>query len=206
MNNAMCTLKNYLLALLCITILTSCATTQTAPQAPQNQVVGWEARAKTLSSITRWNISGMIAIRNPKDNVSASIHWKQTHKNYALDLFGPMGTNAFKLTGSPHQVSLQNPHGQMFYASSPEQLLVQQTGWNLPVSNLYYWIRGLPVPGVPAQKHLDAYNHITQLDQEGWQIQYLRYTSTNSIDLPTKIFMRSNGLSVKLIISQWQVN
>jgi outer membrane lipoprotein LolB len=197
-------IKTYLLILLCA-LLTSCAT-QTAREAPQNQLVGWEARAKTLSSITSWDISGMIAIRNTKDNVSASMQWQQAKNHYSLNLFGPMGSNAFKLTGSPKQVSLQNPRGQVFYAATPEQLLAQQTGWKLPVSNLYYWIRGLPVPGIPAQKHLDAYNHLTQLDQQGWQIQYLRYTSAHNIDLPTKIFMHSADLSVKLIISQWQVN
>jgi outer membrane lipoprotein LolB len=200
-------LKYFLSALFCTStvVLTSCAT-QTAPQAPVNQVVGWDARNQQLSAITNWNITGMLAIRNPKDNISASLHWQQTGKNYTLNLFGPMGTNAYKLTGNAHQISLQNPRGQMFYASTPEQLLAQQTGWNLPVSHLYYWIRGLPVPGMPAQKRMDVYHHITQLEQDGWQVQYLRYTARNHIDLPTKIFIRAKDLSVKLIISDWQVN
>ena len=198
-------IRCFWLGLASLTILTSCVTTQTESLVPQNQVVAWDARAQTLTKISRWDLNGMIAIRNPQDNITASLHWQQSAKDYSLYLFGPMGTNGFKLTGTQHQVALQNPRGQVFYASSPEALLAQQTGWKLPVSNLYYWIRGLPVPGMAAHKQLDAYNHLMQLHQDGWDIEYLRYTASRHIDLPTKIFLHTKDLSVKIIISQWQL-
>ena len=45
---------------------------------------------------------------------------------------------------------LQTSDGKRYNAASPEQLLAEQWGFHLPVSNMKYWVRGLPVPGIPA--------------------------------------------------------
>ncbi len=184
--------------------LTSCATTPSAI-APQNKSLSWDNRVQTLSGIENWDLKALIAIRNNADANSASLTWQQKKQNYSLSLFGPLGTNSFVLTGAPGKVTLQNPQGQTFSAATPELLLAQQTGWQLPVSYLQYWIRGLPVPNVPAEKHFDTYNHLSELTQQGWKVQFLRYTSTGHVDLPSKIFINSPTLSVKIIISQWQL-
>jgi outer membrane lipoprotein LolB len=185
--------------------LNACTTVTPSAIAPQNNTVSWDNRMHTLSRIQHWDLKGMLAIHDEKDNVSATLHWRQTQQAYTIDLFGPIGTYGFKLTGKPGKVALQNAKGQIFYAATPEALLAQQTGWQLPVSHLYYWVRGLPVPGIAAQKHFDAFNHLTELDQDGFHIQYLRYTVANHIDLPTKIFLNSNTLQVKIIVNQWQL-
>jgi outer membrane lipoprotein LolB len=83
-------------------------------------------------------------------------------------------------------------------------LFEQQLGSRLPVSSLYYWIRGLPVPGIEAQKQLDAFHRITVLSQQGWRIEYSRYSSINQIDLPSKMILNNSALNVKIIINQWQ--
>ncbi len=193
------------LILICTLWLTSCANTTPQSQTPLNKNVSWDSRVQTLSGIENWDLNALIAIRNRKDDATASLTWQQNRKNYTLNVFGPLGTNPIKLSGKPGQVALQNAHGQIFYASTPEALLAQQTGYQLPVSGLYYWIRGLPVPGTPSQTHFDTYHHLVELDQQGWKIQYLRYTSVHQIDLPTKIFLVSPDLSVKIIINKWQL-
>jgi len=184
--------------------LTSCTFLQPAALAPQNKSLGWSTREQTLSQIKTWNLKGLIAIRTDKGADSASLNWQQHNQHYMLSLFGPLGTNAYKLSGFPGKVTLINPKGQTFSADSPEQLLAQQTGWRLPLSNLNYWIRGLPAPGA-ATKQLDQYNHIIQMHQGSWEIRYLRYTSVGNHDLPNKIFINSPQLSVKIIISEWQI-
>jgi outer membrane lipoprotein LolB len=184
--------------------LTGCATLPAA-QAPQNQKSTWDKRAETLSDIQAWNLKAQIALRANNTAQTASLNWQQTHRHYSLQLFGPLGADTFILDGKPGSVTLQDPHGKTFHASSPETLLTQQTGWHLPVSDLFYWVRGLPVPGKPAQKHFDNFNHLTVLTQDGWNIRFLRYTSIGNVDLPSKIFMVNPQLNVKLIISEWHL-
>jgi len=182
--------------------LTSCAT---LPPPAQNQDSSWAQRSKTLSQIQQWHLQGAIGIRTPEDNLSATLTWEQQqNQHYILSLWGPLGTQSFTLKGEPHQVMLTLSDGREWKASSPEALIEQQLHWRLPVSSLYYWIRGLPVPRLLAQKQFDAYHHLTVLNQQGWTIQFLRYASINGIDLPTKITLTYPQLSVKIVITQWQ--
>ena len=67
-------------------------------------------------------------------------------------------------------------------------------------------IRGLPVPSTPAQTRFDAYNHLTYLVQDGWRIQFLRYTSIRNTDVPSKIFLSNAQLNVKVIVNRWIID
>ncbi len=192
--------------IVCLMGLASCATMQPASQLPQNQNVTWDSRATSLAKIQSWNLRGMIAIRTPKDSGSATLQWQQQQQNYYhISLFGPLGSHSVEITGRPGNVTLASADGKTFHANSPEELLAQQLGWRLPISNLYYWVRGIPVPGAASQKSFDSYHHLTQLTQNGWSIRYLSYTAVNGVDLPSKIFMDNPQLNVKIIINQWQI-
>jgi outer membrane lipoprotein LolB len=189
-------------ALLITLFLTHCAT---LPPPAQNQNLSWETRSKTLSQIQNWNLQGAIGVRTPQDSFSADLNWEQHQGNYTLSLYGPLGTNSFILTGQPNQVQLAMSDGRKFTAQDPEALVAQQLNWRLPVSNLYYWIRGLPVPGIPSHQSFDEFHHITELNQQGWKIQFLRYSSTKNTDLPTKLTLTYPQLNVKIVVSEWRV-
>lgn len=202
-------MRNYLKGILLIVFfgLTSCASLSQKPQtleAPK-QSSTWENRVATLSAIEDWNLKGALAARNNRDAFSANWQWHQNQANYTLALFGPLGSGSLQLTGSPHMVLLETSDGKKLTATSPETLLEQQLGWRLPVSSLYYWVRGLPVPGIPSQKQLDSSNRLTTLLQQGWRIEYSRYTSINHLDLPSKMLLNNAALNVKIIINQWQL-
>src|SRR5580698_2598799 len=126
--------------------LGGCSTVKEASQPAQNKQTSWDNRHTTLSSIQHWNIEGMIAIRNLAKNDSGSANWKwdqHSSKTYTMLFYGPMGAGTQKLSGKPGQVVLQMANGKTATASSPEALLASQTGWRLPVSSMYYWVRGL---------------------------------------------------------------
>ncbi len=162
---------------------------------------------QTPANIQAWDLSGVIAIRDiaNKNNISANINWQQaSNHHYSIRLFGPLGAGALKLTGQPGQVKLTSSDGKTYTAATPELLLAEQAHWNLPLSHLYYWIRGIPVPSLPAKTHFDASHHLSELQQDGWRIQFLRYTSTQHIDVPSKIFLFNSSLNVKIIINEWK--
>jgi len=198
-------LKGFFVFGLLLTTLTRCATLP-APQTPQNEKLSWDSRAQTLSNIQHWDLKAQMAIRTQKEAESVSLRWQQNKQNYAIDLFGPLGAQSYLLTGSPNHVVMTQPNGKKISATSAEALLIQQTGWNLPVSYLKYWVRGIPVPGLPAVKQYDSFHHLTELSQAGWRIQFLRYTAADHLDLPSKIFLHRPEITVKMIISEWQLH
>src|SRR5687767_7278025 len=135
-----------LIGLLSTWLLASCTTVQPPKELPKNQSVTWDNRVGVLSNIQKWNLKGLISIRSSAKNNSwsANWQWQQARKTYTISLFGPMGSGSVILNGTPGQVTLDTSDGKQFTAPSAEDLLAQQLGWRLPVSHLYYWVRGLP--------------------------------------------------------------
>jgi outer membrane lipoprotein LolB len=110
-----------------------------------------------------------------------------------------------KLAGRPGNVTLQTSDGKTYNAKSPEQLLASQWRFHLPVSNMKYWIRGIPVPGMAANTSFDHYGRLNTLTQQGWRIDYLAYTNVGGVDLPERLSITSPTLKVRIIVYQWNV-
>lgn len=197
------------IAIFFLLILTGCTTTNTL----STQQNGWtsqtqlnlQQKRQQLNAIQSWSAQGNLAIRTQQKGFNASFNWRQnSSSDYSIALFGPLGTNRIQLTGNSQQVVLRTPN-RMASAQDPEHLLQQQVGWNIPISNLFYWLRGLPAPYAKAQKSYDMNNHLVQMQQQGWHIIYLRYLAVNGIDLPTRIFLSNSQLQVRIIITNWRL-
>lgn len=182
--------------------LSGCTTI--APSALPTQI-SWKDRQVALNRIQSWQISGKIAIQTAQDSGSATVDWTQNEGQYLFVLLGPVGTGGFKLIGQTRRVTLETSDGKRYSATNAEQLLAQQWGYRLPISNLNYWVRGLPVPGIAYNSRFDAYNRLLALVQQGWEVQYLSYTHAGLIDLPNRISINSPSLKTKLVIYEWKV-
>jgi outer membrane lipoprotein LolB len=133
-------------------------------------------------------------------------NWQQIDStHYIIHLFGPLGIGAVTITGKPNQVTLIDSKNQSFAAKNPESLIENALGFQIPVSNLYYWIRGLPSPGKTAKTKRDSFNHLIQTSQPGWNVQFPQYTGIGKIDLPCQLIIKSKALFAKIIISEWQI-
>ncbi len=185
--------------------LAGCATLPEQP-GPQNQAMSWQERSATLAKLQNWEISAIMAVRTHPDNEggSANLTWQQRNQAYDIMLYGPLGIGAIKIYGQPGHVSLETAEGKQFNAASPELLLAQQTGWQLPVSDLLYWIRGLPAKGSPSNMQFDSSHHLRHLNQSGWRIDYLRYSAVNQMDVPTKLTLENSRIKIKIIVNEWQ--
>lgn len=171
-----------------------------------NHYLPWPQRQKQLRTLSTWTASGSISARNQiKGGWNASFNWQQHANDYDLSLFGPLGTNHVDISGTPNHVILKTSR-QTFTAISPETLLQQQLGWQLPVSKLAYWLRGLPAPGSRERHSVDMNNHIVHMDQDGWNIYILRYISVNGVDIPDRVLLSNPTWVAHIIIHQWQFN
>lgn len=188
---------------ICLFLLSACTTLTPSPA--QNQPLAWKQRLTQLQRISQWTLQGTAGISTAENAWSASLLWQQTPKSYALHLLGPLGVNHIQLAGTTNQATLISPSQPAVIAKDPETLLQQELGWQIPVSHLQYWIRGIPAPGKPARYRWDNVHHLTQLNQDNWDITYLEYGNINGIDLPTKMTLRNATIRVRLVIRQWQL-
>jgi len=195
-------IKWFLLAL--ILLLTGCVRMDQGKTGSQDFTFKnkW-ARQATLQELTRWSIRGALSIQQPGESEIANYSWwQQGQQNYRITLASSLNLYQITVTGANGQVQLRRGSRDVIQASTPEALLQRSLGWQLPVSNLYYWVRGLPATGRKVASY-DRYGHLATLRQSGWRVQYHSYTHYGRLDLPRKITMRRNGIKVTFVIKSW---
>lgn len=170
----------------------------------QGNPAQWNAHKTQLSSLDGWQINGKVGIRAPKDSGSGTLFWLQRQDYYDIRLSGPLGRGAARLTGRPGAVSLEVANQGRFEAKDPETLLEAQLGWKLPVSHLVWWVRGLPAPDTRSRLTLDGDSRLANLDQDGWQVEYLSYVEQNGYWLPERIKLHGQDLDVTVVVKDWQ--
>ena len=188
---------------LCIATLVLAAC---AGQQPQPPMAG--AGERSVNQLQHWTIVGKLGVRSPRENGSANLTWQQqAAPNYRIHLSGPLGAGATVISGSSSGVSLQRGDEPAMHARNPAQLTEQMLGWPLPVSEMFYWVRGLPAPGTSASEQRNAQGQLQGLRQAGWQLSFSDYQAVGAYSLPTRIKAETSQgagpVKVTLVIKEW---
>ncbi|MDX1901961.1 MAG: lipoprotein insertase outer membrane protein LolB [Gammaproteobacteria bacterium] len=184
--------------LLLFFLCASCATVQR----PQNQppIIQTQTRAdqvRYFQALNNWDLAGVLAIRTQNEADSLHWRWQQQGSHYVIHLFGPLGIGNVRITGKPGSVTLETANGKKFTSQNADDLLMAQTGWPLPVSNLFYWIRTLPVPNVQQHAILNTQNQLATLTQKNWTIQY-NYSS--EMNFPSRLTLQGRNILIKVVV------
>lgn len=90
-------------------------------------------------------------------------------------------------------------------AKSAEALIRERTGWSIPFAGLQKWVLGIPHDEVAHQYTLNAEGCLATLLTGHWRIEYQRYTLTQGLRLPQKLRMQNGKLSLKLVVTEWEL-
>ncbi len=195
------------LSLSLMILLGGCTSTEKLEQASSPFM---DEHTRNLSQLTHWQIAGKIRLKTAESSDSANIQWLQRGDSYSLTLSGPFGQTGAMLEGTPYQVVLTIPDEGSFSDRSPESLLYNHFGWDLPLSSLFYWVRTLPAPGSDYRSELNSEQQVARLQQDGWDIHYDRYRTVNSSGadtpkLPGRMKIAKGKLELTFIINQWSL-
>ncbi len=189
------------LTILALFVLTRCATLPPTPlSAPPLSAA---ARTRALTQLDHWHLRGALALRTPQGSETAHWQWQRSGALFSLHLAGPLNIGAINIDGAPHQVILTTASGKRYVARTPDQLILQVTGWHLPVAGLNYWIRGLAIPRIYTQRTNNPDGTPATLQQQGWTIRYLAYSNVAGLMLPARMLLTQHDLSIKLVINAW---
>jgi len=186
-----------LAALLLVLLVSACAVTPdtTAP-------VDRDRHQRDLQALSRWHLNGKLAIQSPTLRESGYVDWRQDGDTYRINLYGPLGSGSVELTGDDTSVRLRH-RGEEQQARDPELLLYERTGLLLPVELLYYWVRGLPAPGVVRQQEAWDRGLLTSMRQAGWRVQFADYRPAYGLMLPARVTLEQAETRVVLLVKQW---
>ncbi|MDM8545674.1 lipoprotein insertase outer membrane protein LolB [Candidatus Venteria ishoeyi] len=198
-------MRRHLILFLCLLLLSACSLTPEKTENEQQRQQQWLAKQAQLNKLSHWKINGSIAAYSQQEDWSARFHWRQQNQAYSLRLHAPLGQGMLNLSGDEQGVILKTAQ-QTLRAKTPEALLKDDAGISMPVSYLYYWIRGLPVPTQPiTAQQWNQKNQLAELQQNGWVIEYERYQQWDGVLLPKKLRIKNDQYHAKIVISRWEL-
>lgn len=192
-------------------LLQACAPLTLAPVPDgltQQVPADWPQRVQTLHRFSHWQLSGKLAVRQPDDSGSALINrWRQQGDRYEVALSSSfLGMGNTYLQGDTGFMELTLPNGDRYHSADPEALVTTATGWQLPLSELAWWVRGLPAPGGGVRLLFNTAGQPALLYQSGWEVRYERWQPFVSglPELPARITAVKDDRQVRLVITGWQ--
>lgn len=146
---------------------------------------------------------GKLALRTPEQAESAGFRWHQQGSQTRIELSGPMGVNATTLRSDGRELEVLQGDQRSHWDISDPALPVLESGWQLPLSALPYWLRGIPAPQFDVDELALESERLSLLRQAGWEVNVERYGRFGDLDLPTRLQIRHDERRVRLVIRRW---
>lgn len=163
----------------------------------------WEQRKAVLEALKHWEFTGSINVRDASEAHSSRIRWRQQGQQYRINLWGTFNIGATEINGRPGEVRIEQQGEEPIVTDSPRDMLYDRIGYELPVDELNYWIKGIPAPGKAEALNFADNTQLLGFEQAGWRVEYLGYTNLGAESLPTRIRIQKEPLRLDLTRLNW---
>lgn len=190
--------------MLALLVLAACAAREPVREAAEAELE-YDRRAEALDEWTAWGLTGRLSIDDGADGGSGRLDWTVRESTSQLHFRGALGQGAWQLELDDAGATLRKADGTVVEEPSVRELVMRETGWQVPVEALQWWIRGLAQPGSEAILEYDprGAGRLLALEQRGWRIEYGAYGEYAPHWLPTRLEATRDEHRVKLAISRW---
>ena len=207
-----------------IMLLVGCTTLSTeqftpkpiTSEAEKEQI--WQQQIRTNSSLTDWSLKGKIGVVTGKKGGTATLKWNYRGDKQEIELYGPFGGGRVQISVTDDSAILKDTKGAVIEGKTPDQVLYQRLGWQVPFTELVYWSRGLPSDDA-TEIEIDDSGLLKSMEQGPWRVEYQEYRTDNNLTLPRKLTITSlpgameiydddgnyigDEFSVKVILKRW---
>jgi len=198
-------------------LLAACAAPPARPDLTPAQKAAAEdaqtVREQALRADGEWSLAGRIAVSNQGKGGSGRIEWHQDGARYLVSLSAPVTRQSWRLSGDRDHALLEGLDGGPRSGSDARLLLLQATGWDIPVAALAEWVRGARAQALgPARLEYGAGGLPWRIEQGGWRIEYVwpepdpgaePLAGAATPALPSRLEATRGEATVKLIVDEW---
>lgn len=177
-----------------LALLAGCTTLAPAPSVT--------SPAQTL--LTSFQIAGRISVRYGNEGFSGNLSWRHANETDEFVILNPLGQGVARIIKNATGVTLERPDQALVRAPDAESLTRSTLGFALPLSGLPHWVQAQPIGSSATLRH-QPNGTLDQLNEQGWQIDYLAYQAVGALQLPGKVFMENPEVKLRLIVDEWQV-
>ncbi len=186
-------------------MITGCATISTQTTVVRTIIT---QPVKNTENVTpeKFNLTGRISIQDERQRTSGGIRWQHSKMVDEILLLSPLGQVMAQIIRDYEGVSLTTSDQQEFYASDVESLTEDILGWRIPLAGLQYWAQGKHSPVTVAMKDLDENNRVVAIRQDGWEINYISYTTVQSTQKPRPrvLTLSYEALTIRLVVDSME--
>ena len=139
---------------------------------------------------TPFDFSGRVLVSFDGRAFSSALRWQHVSGRDEIWLLSPAG---------------QALDQRQYRAESVESLTRRALGWELPVANLKYWVRGDIAPGsAPGAVVRGDDQRIARLEQGGWRVALTYYAAQEYDGLPRRLELAGASHEIRLVIDTWR--
>jgi outer membrane lipoprotein LolB len=181
------------LTLVCL-LLGACATSPRITRTSEGAANG---------DVDTWQAQGRIAVAAGKSGGSGSFNWQQQREHSFIQLAGPAGVGALRLTVDGDALQVETGDGKTLQSAAAVNELEQRLGAKIPTSKLRFWIRGRPAPG--DYHWIDETGATPVLEQDGWRIEYQQFMTSGDQRLPVKFSALAGEARLRVLVDTWHL-
>ncbi|MGI1680117.1 MAG: lipoprotein insertase outer membrane protein LolB [Cellvibrionaceae bacterium] len=186
----------------CFVLIAGCAS-----QAPLQSIENLSDYQLRLSAIDHWQLRGKIIVHSNNESDKAKFMWRNSVDAYKIRLSGALGMGTTYIKGDSVSVRLEQNGKAPIEADTPEQLIFDELGRDIPISHLHFWVRGLPSSDIEIDHIIYSDDGmIKQLNQAGWVLNYGEFSANGEWNLPSEITAARDDIALELSISKWTID
>ena len=167
----------------------------------------WAEQRTLIEQSSDWQLRGRVNVRYQEESHTPRIQWQQQDDKYRIRLWGTFNVGNTIIKGEPNLVTMEHD-GKILTATSPEDLILENLGYELPVSYLEFWIRSLPSPNSESELEFNDLNNLSIIKQDGWEVRYPEVRQFSGITLPRRVEITraANDIRLRFVGLSWIVN
>jgi len=188
-----------ILPCIALALLSGCAGVGRVPEVPL---------PADLNDLERWQAQGRLGVSGPETGGSGSFEWLQRGDRAEIQIRGPVGVGSVRLElrgdGLKPDLRLQTSDGRTLESQAAWDELEARLGAAVPAGQLRYWMLGLAAPG--AHEWIEGHEEgVMTLEQNGWRIDYQRFSTDPGARVPVKIKAASGDARVRIVVDRWRL-
>ncbi len=161
-----------------------------------------------LNQLAQWQARGRIGVASAAGGGSGSFQWQQRGDRADVEIRGPVGIGSVRLQvqGDVHEphVTLETSDGVRLESQAAWDELEARLGAQVPAGRLRFWMLGIAAPG-EHQWQSGTEQEAKTLDQDGWRIDYQRFSDEPGAHVPVRMRASSGDTSVRIVVDRWQL-
>lgn len=163
--------------------------------------------AERLPPGPSFDLSGRVLVSADGRAFSSGLRWRHDAGEDELWLLSPLGQALAHIQARPGNATLTSSDRQEYHAGSVESLTRRALGWELPVSQMQYWVQGrVASANLALPATLDPHGRPVLFDEHGWRVRIEYGAMPGQNGQPRRLELSRDGQRIRLVIDDWRRN